>query len=103
MTLTASVIGLGQRGTVSTAISFEAGVIIHQRVSSSPAPVTAAGLRSAMPVRAAATGRQFRTRTTTTARGVSTSIRATTARTATTATTVSLFVLSKGLQNSERM
>ena len=67
----------------------------------SPAPVSATGLRSTMPVRAATTGRQFRTRTTTT-RGASASRRATTARTTLTATTGFLFALSKGSPNSER-
>ena len=70
--------------------------------SFSPAPVAAAGLRSAMPVRTAATGRQFRARATT-SRGASTSIRGTTAGTASTATTGGLFVLSKGSPNRERM
>ena len=59
-------------------------------------PVSATGLRSAMPVRAATTGRQFRTRTATT-RGASTSV----ARTASSATSGGLFVLSKGSPNSE--
>ena len=68
----------------------------------SPAPVTATGLRSTVPVRTATTGRQFRTRATTTTRATSPSIRATTARTTTTATTGSLFALSKGSPNSER-
>ena len=73
------------------------------RASFSPAPVTATGLRSTMPVRTATTRRQFRTRTTTSTCGPSTSIRATTTRTATTAAAGSLFVLSKGSPNSERM
>ena len=50
----------------------------------------------------ASTGRPFRTRTTATTRGTSTSIRATTARPTSTAATGSLFVLSKGSPNSER-
>ena len=67
----------------------------------SPAPVTATGLRSTVPVRTATTGRQFRARTST-ARGASASIRAATTRTAATASAGSLFVLSKGSPNSER-
>ena len=67
----------------------------------SPAPVSATGLRSGRPVRTAATGRQFRTRMTTT-RGPSTSVRDTTTRAATAATGGGLFALSKGSPNSER-
>ena len=66
----------------------------------SPAPVTASGLRSAVPVRAATTGRQFRA--TATALGSSTSIRAITTRATIAAPPGSLFVLSKGPPNSER-
>ena len=83
-------------------ISFVVGAIMLQGVSSSLVPATATRLRSAMPVRAAATGRQVRARTPHTTRFSSTSIRATTARTAATASAGSLFVLSKGSPNSER-
>ena len=83
------------------AILFAVEVATLPTVSFSPAPVTATGLRSAVPVLTATTGRQFRPRTATT-RGTSTSIRATTTRAASTATTGSLFALSKGSPNSER-
>ena len=87
---------------VFMAILFAAGVATLLIAYFSPAPVTAAGLRSTLPVRTVPTGRQFRTRTTTT-RGTSTSIRATTTRTTTTpAITGSVFALSKGSPNSER-
>ena len=69
---------------------------------SSPRPATATGLRSAVPVCTAATGRPSRTRTATTGRGTSTSIRGRAARTAATASAGGLFVLSKGSPNSER-
>ena len=95
-----SATGLGVQRMVSMAILFAERVTIHLRASFSPAPVTATGLRSTMPVRSAATGRQFRTRAAT-PRGASTSIRATTTRATTTATTGSLFALSKGSPNSE--
>ena len=86
---------------VSMDILFAERVTIHLRASLSPAPVTATGLRSTMPVRTATTGRQFRDRTTST-RGPSTSLRAATTRATTAAaTTGSLFALSKGLLNSE--
>ena len=76
----------------------KASILLSQ--SFSPAPVTATGLCSSTTVRAATTGRQFRTRTG--ARGASTSVRvATTECTPTPATTDSLFVLSKGSLNSE--
>ena len=71
--------------------------------SFSPVPATSSmGLRSAMPVRVATTGRPSLIRTAT-ARGSSTSIRATTKRTATAAHAAGcLFVLSKSSPNSER-
>ena len=72
-------------------------------VFSFPPPATAMGLRSTMPVRTASTGRPFRARTTTsTTRGTSTSIRATTARSSATASAGSLFAQSKGSPNSEQ-
>ena len=86
---------------VFMAILFAVEVATLPTASFSPAPVAASGLRSTMPVFTAATGRQLRTRTTTT-RGASTSIRATTARPSAAATAGGLFVLSKGSPNSER-
>ena len=81
---------------------FAVGGIMLHRVFSSPAPAAASGLRSAMPVRRATTGRQFRTRATAT-RGTSTSVRATPARAAnTTAAAGGLFALSNGSPNSEQ-
>ena len=67
----------------------------------SPAPATATGLRSTVPVRAVAAGRPFQARTAT-ARVSSASIRATTTRTTATATTGFRFAPSKGSLNSER-
>ena len=89
---------------VSMDMSFVARAIMLLIVSFSLAPATATGLRSAMPVRTAAVGRLFRGGTAST-RGASSSIRATSTRTTctTSATTGSLFVLSKGSPNSERM
>ena len=92
-------------------MSFVAGVIIRQRVFFSLAPATATGLGSTMPVRTVTIGRLFRVRTTTTAtttRGTSVSVRGVTpARTASTAAPTaaagSLFALSKGSPNSERV
>ena len=84
------------------AILFAVGAVTLPTVSFSPAPVTATGLRTALPVRSAATGRQFRTRTSATTRGASASIRAATTRATTTAATGSVFALSKGSPNSER-
>ena len=76
-------------------------VITPPPVSSSLAPATAMGLRSAMLVRMVTTGRPFRTRTSTT-RGAFSLVRFAIARTTTTATMGSLFALSKGSPNSER-
>ena len=70
--------------------------------SFSPAPATATGLRSTMPVGPVTFGRPFRNRAAAT-RATSASIRLAATRTATTATTGGLFVLSKGSPNSERM
>lgn len=82
---------------VSMVMSFEGEVLIPQHQSFSPVPATAAGLHSTMPVLTAATGRQFRTRTTT-SRGTSTSIRVATTRATSTATAGGLFALSKGFK-----
>ena len=84
---------------VFMAILFAAGVATLLIAYFSPAPVAATGLRSTMPVRAAATGRQFRSRAT---RGASASVQAATTRATTTDTTGGLFVLFKGLPNGER-
>ena len=81
---------------------FAAGGTMHLTAFFSLAPATATGLRSTVPVRTVTFGRPFRARATT-ARLASASIRATTTRAAATATTGSLFVLSKGSPNSERM
>ena len=103
MTLKRGVNGHGRRGTELMDTLFKGKETIPLLKSFSPAPATATGLRSTMPVRTVSIGRPFRARTTTT-RGTSASIRATTARTAAaTATAGSLFVLSKGSPNSERM
>ena len=83
------------------AMSFVAGEAMRLTVFSSLVPATATGLRSRVPVRTATIGRLFRGRTTTTARGSSTSVRVAAARTTATATTGGLFVLSKGSPNSE--
>ena len=87
---------------VLTVILFAVGVAMRLTVSFSLVPATASGLRSTMPVRTATIGRPFRSRTTT-ARGTSTSIRVATTRAAISATSGSLFGLSKGSPNSERM
>lgn len=87
---------------VSMAMLFEGEVLITQHQSFSPAPASASGLRSTMPIRVATIGRLFRTRTTTATRGASTSVRAARTRTAAAAAASGiLFVLSKGSPNSE--
>ena len=89
---------------VLMAMSLEGEERTHLIAFSSLASATALGLRSPMPVRSAAIGRLFRTRAATAAsRGASTSIRVATARASTAATSGSLFALSKGSSNSERM
>ena len=87
---------------VFMAILSVVGVSTHLIAFSFPVPGLATGLRSAIPVYWATTGRPCQLRTATTSRGASTSIRATTARTtATAATSGSLFVPFKGSPNSE--
>ena len=89
---------------VFMAILSVVGVSTHLIAFSFPVPGLATGLRSAIPVYWATTGRpcQLRTAATATARGSFPSIRATTARTtATAATSGSLFVPFKGSPNSE--
>ena len=85
---------------VFKAILFAAGVATLLIAYFSPAPVTATGLRSTMPVRTATTGRQLSTRATT--HGTFSSVRATTTRPSAAATAGSVFALSKGSPNSER-
>ena len=76
---------------------FEGKETIPLQKSFFPVQVSALGLRSAMPVRTVTIGRPFRVRTAA-GRGVSTSIRATTARAAAPAATGCLFVLFKGFE-----
>ena len=72
--------GHGRRETELMDTLFKGKETIPLLKSFSLVPAAAMGLRSIMPVRAATTGRQFRTRTAVSTRGTSTSIRTASAR-----------------------